>query len=73
LSHGVGRSYDKNSTMDKLLVGVALLLLVLGAACVGWALHQWRLGGEGRGLFWVGLGVMSAWLAQRLTAGEERT
>ena len=59
--------------MDKLLVGVALLLLVLCAVSVGWALYQWRLGAEARGMFWVGLGLMSAWLAQRLTAGEERT
>lgn len=59
--------------MDKLLVSVALLLLVLGAGCAGWAIFQWRLGGEGRGLFWVGWAVLSVWLAQRLVIGEERT
>jgi len=58
--------------MDKLVVGVALLLLVAGAASVAWALWQWKQGGEVRGIFGVGTGLMSVWLAERLVAHEER-
>lgn len=58
--------------MDKLAVGVSLLLLQMGAASVAWAFLQWGRGEETRGVFWVLVGLLIVGLAHRLAAFEER-